>query len=227
MYRPMTLAGEESKETCVIVLGARCGSSLTAEMLINLGVWMGSGFQKPSGYNMRGFFEDKDFSSLVISIHGALKRNPIFNPPIHLEDSLASLPFSLLKELKDAVDKNRRPLWGFKRAGAMWILDWFELFIDNPRYVLCTRPFEDSGKSLARLHETVGKKIDYEEFQERYYNTAKSRLAGRKYIEFPYYETLDNPRKAAEKLANFIGVSDEGKIASAAGVVRKDLRTIK
>ncbi len=121
-------------EPIIIVGPPRSGSSSVAEIVQNLGVFIGDEFVELT-YNPKGTFEDKEF----------------FN--ITLRYTSGWINLDKFKKNINAVIQKRKDLgkmWGWKDPRTYKLLDIYFEYFENPRFIRCIRPAHKCMDSMTR-----------------------------------------------------------------------------
>lgn len=144
----------------LILATGRCGSSETARILHEeLDINMGHAFHMGDRFNIKGYYEDREFQARNLSFY-----------MMHLDEINDKIPWKLWRdEFNKLLDKRKEP-WGLKDCG---IADFPKLLNEylklNPRIIYCTRDKEETIKSLMRFKDKPRK-----EMQRIYENRTKN-----------------------------------------------------
>jgi len=171
-----------NKKTVVILGAPRSGTSLAAGLLSILGVDMGRDIRQADEFNPKGYFEDLDFSILIMRILMIARENRKFKKwePSH-KDFLIFLDkrrsifvkdgFPLAKQILTQRRKftgeiqkfiyrrsKEKFLWGIKFPLASLTMDLFLPHLTKPFFIVILRNPIHSAESLRKYYRI--KKID-------------------------------------------------------------------
>ena len=195
----------------VIVLGMhRSGTSLVSNILIQLGVFMGSEFRKPDSTQPNGYFEDirwRDVNKAIINrAHGSW-----YCPPDHEMIRIHGQQFAA--DIAALVQRQEGALWGFKDPRTSLTAHVLHPFLPQPHYVIATRSRDAVIESLVARSHLRG----YHEPREHWHRLCQ--IYHERIVAFlsefkppaiiVNYEQLTNRRTAPcaiRALARFIGV---------------------
>lgn len=166
----------------IIVIGyGRSGTSLTSDILHQLGVNMGPprSWRPADSANQKGYFENTAFVRANQSI---LEQNRT-------------------PDLRSIVEAYQSDLWGCKDPRFLWTWGEWEPFIKNPHFIICRRRPSSIAKSLEFYDGKEPAKFIKE--IKAYYRKAK-RIKYKK-LEI-YYEDYFKSDENIKKIAKFVGV---------------------
>lgn len=178
-------ANNTTEKTIVIMGVARSGTTMTAQVVQDLGIDMGS--EKGGVVNER-----RDVYSLL--------------------ENKKLVQFDNLVEQQN----KKHSIWGWKRPKSIEYVDLFEHRIRNPHYII---PFRDYLSIAVRNNMAINADVT-----QNLVSTHKDRYS--KVIEFiqknkqpmllfSYEKAVLHPKYFVQKVAEFIGVNDEHRIAKA------------
>jgi hypothetical protein len=193
-----------------LVLGLRrSGTSLTAQLLHEMGVVMGERWPNfEEGWNPAGLFEDYDF----VVAHEPILANVKYdgNGRITECDPLALAAWRSLIMDRCA----RHPRWGIKNFGLPYLLMEFASICPDKdiRVILCRRAFHKCILSWQKMAQT---RITFAQMLERsaalLFHLEQARdfwmKKGGKIREIDYEAMIRNPRQEVEALAAFCSVA--------------------
>ena len=195
-----------SGQKTVVVLGLRSGTSLLVSMLQDIGIYAGSNLKSSTLHNKHGHFEERDIKAenddMLVAL-GKTSPHSIVSP-----EELDELPFKYFASCKQIINKHRKDIWTIKNPMLVWTVPVWDMLLDNPHYILCTRDPESNKKSLVKMNE--GKSIP-EGWIETYWDTAQKHLEGKKYMEVDFDEMIDSPHKTLEGVLRFLEYKPWGK----------------
>lgn len=125
--------------TTYFVLGAgRCGTSLVAKVLHELGVFMGERFAPKDPRNPIGYWEDLDFLELNYS----LLTNKI---DFHKWSSL----------IQDLIDKRNSSYdkWGLKDPRLSYLASFYLTLSENYKIIYCKKDLKVVAESMSKCYE--------------------------------------------------------------------------
>lgn len=205
----------------------RSGTSLTTELLSNIGLRLSSDLVGASDDNPRGHFEDGQ----IVSLQGRLLRDSQMLPFLPRPDtwregaSLADIKNQLTSHVHEEVNAGDS-MWGFKdpRTTLTWPL-WQEVLTElsiRPLIVYCTRP---SGHVVSSLVKAYGLGADEAEALILYRAYHSLRDMEAEDIFFVRYDDWwDDPRPTLDELGAFCGLDpSDDEIAKALGVLEPRL----
>lgn len=203
-----------------IILGApRSGTSMTAGILVTLGVSMGN-VRKPDALNPQGYFEDRDFLALGDAIFRAADPECHgFHPPAR--SALRTLPGRFDQQIKDLVTDRERNCnggaWGWKTTQTSFLADLFLPHLADPHFVVVLRNPLHSAASAVRYTQHEVKKHMYEEltlaqalqtvgrYEESIYGLLVRHAAVPRLV-LAYEDIVAEPTYAGRLLASFLSL---------------------
>ncbi len=224
------------KRRLIFVLGMhRSGTSLTTNLLTELGVALSEDLMPATHENARGYFESQTISFLqdrILAAFGIAWDTPTsmraLPPEWWKSPSIAPLRGQIVAFVNAELDKH--PLWAFKDPRTMRMLAmWGEIVPElnaEPVYLLVTRhPNEVAGSlhARAKLDPTIAELLWLE-------HNVDTLLACRDRIAaiVDYQEWIDRPLEQARYLIDRVALpyagSDEDLTAMLARVVAPELR---
>ncbi|HUN28798.1 MAG TPA: hypothetical protein VMV65_03250 [Alphaproteobacteria bacterium] len=225
-----------AKPRIIFVLGMhRSGTSLTTNVLTELGVALSEDLMPATHENARGYFESQTISFLqdrILAAFGVAWDTPTsmraLPPQWWRSPSIAPLRAQIVAFVRAELEKH--PLWAFKDPRTMRMLPmWDEIVTElnaEPTYLLVTRhPNEVAGSLHARSKlDPIIAELLWLEHNVDTLLTARNRIAA--IVE--YQEWIDRPVEQArymiDKLALQYPGNDEDLRAMLAGVVAPELR---
>ena len=200
-----------SSQVVILSLG-RTGSSMLAQILRKLGVFMGYVFQRADDANPLGFWEDVAFQHwnerMIASLPAPL---PIFRTELAIHGDMMNLVESRDEE---------HELWSWKNTHTALAITLWDSLLSNPRYIWLDRDREEIAESHFRAWG-VDKQLVRENY-DIYTGAIKAFLQDREYL----YLTYDNllATQNVEQIAAFLGV--KGDVEQARKVIMPELRHI-
>ncbi len=150
----------------VVVLGyVRTGSSLTAAILHNLGVKMGSekDMKKGKYFNKFGCYENLEFINLNRKIYFDLgyKSNWVGVKWSKIPDKkkLIKLKKKYDSEIKRIIKKYEAEIWGWKHHGTAPLLPLYKPYLKNPYFIIIKRNPESIVKSIQKKLQKPNLKV--------------------------------------------------------------------
>jgi hypothetical protein len=224
------------KRRIIFVLGMhRSGTSLTTNLLAELGVALSEDLLPPTRENARGYFESQTISFVQDRILGAF--GVAWDTPMSMRalppqwwksPSIAPLRAHIVDFVRAELDKH--PLWAFKDPRTMRMLPMWDAIIPElnaePTYLLVTRhPNEVAGSLHARgqLDPVIAELLWLE-------HNVDALLACRDRIAaiVDYQEWIDRPLEQGRYMIDRVGLpysgTDEELKAMLARVVAPELR---
>ena len=132
----------------IVVLGMhRSATSLLARGLYKSGVFMGHSLLGKTECNPWGHFEDIKLINLNDKILDAAGGS-WDNPPNELD--IYEAGYEIRDEIKAAVKKRERKLWGWKDPRTTLTIRCYQPFLKNPIYMSCVRDPKEVAESLKR-----------------------------------------------------------------------------
>ena len=184
---------------CILVLSVgRSGSSAVAGMLHHLGVFMGDVFEPSDGNNIYGTFEHLAFVNL----------------------NRAVITGQANEDEYRAMDR-KLPLWGIKDPQLCLTAHLLIPHIENIHIIVVRRNPDKAVDSYNRAYLSG---IDY---ARAWYDRTNDYLENQleqfdgPVLNIWWDDVTQNSTEMARKMADFIGVSDEEKILSAASHIQK------
>lgn len=172
----------------ILVVGsARCGTSMVASILYNLGVFMGNTFVAPNSTNVYGHWEDKEFHDLNVSFIGG---------------SITEYQWRFGIEKLIIDRRSRMTAWGFKDPRIAELLPFYLSYFKNPVFIWCKRKHEDIEKSMKKAYgwekDISEKIINVRE------NSIKKHTESHKVLEVQFSQLLSDKEKQVERVFRFI-----------------------
>lgn len=202
-----------SSQVVILSLG-RTGSSMLAQILRKMGVFMGYVFQQADHANPLGFWEDVAFQRLNEHMIANL---PTPRTVIRTEQDI----WQNMAELVIARDREFRfGLWGWKNTHTALTITLWDSLLSNPRYIWLDRDREEIAESHFRAWG-VDKQLVRENY-DIYTGAITAFLQDREYL----YLTYDNllATQNVEQIAAFLGI--KGDVEQARDVIMPELRHI-
>ena len=134
------------KNILIIAGMHRSGTSLTANILQESGLYIGKNLLNSSVHNQKGFFEDIDFLKFHIDILGKNKKKHLLVRPYDFY--IPGEIYSKAKELVKAKNINKN--WGWKDPRTTLFLSFWNELIPQAKYLIIYRPFLEVVDSLLR-----------------------------------------------------------------------------
>lgn len=232
----MNSSEKQASRRIIFVLGMhRSGTSLTTNVLGELGVALSEDLMPATNENARGYFESQTISLLqdrILATFGLAWDTPLsmraLPPQWWKSPQIAQLRASIVNYVRAELDKH--PVWAFKDPRTMRLLPmWGEIIAEldvEPTFFLVTRNPNEVGGSLfarGRLDPVIAELLWLE-------HNADALLSCREKIRaiVDYQEWIDRPVEQArymiEKLAlSFAG--DDGELRAMLGrVIEPELR---
>jgi hypothetical protein len=180
-------------EPIIVVGPGRCGTSCVAQVLQQLGVFMGNWLVGADPSNPWGHFEDVEF----------LKLNESW-----LKKQISQAQWSAGVE---SLITQRRALgkpWGWKDPRTSELLRHYLEFFNDPKFVRCIRPAEDIEASVVRAYGTRG-------WTPQHAHALRERRERELDRFLPWYQTItidfdqlrSNREEYVELLIDFCGLS--------------------
>ncbi len=125
---------------------ARCGTSVTAGILQNLGIDMGKK-EEPNTNNPKGSLEDSDFAKLNEEFFSLAKEDqtglPQHNQIIQLKEKFG-------KKIENLITRKSQgsSLWGWKSPASSLTIELFLPYLKNPHFVIVFRNPLHAAKSI-------------------------------------------------------------------------------
>lgn len=232
----VTETGSAQQRRIIFVLGMhRSGTSLTTNVLAELGVSLSEDLMPATRENAKGYFESQTISFLqdrILSSFNLAWDMPnsmrAFPPQWWRTPSIAPLRNQITAFVRAELEKH--PVWGFKDPRTMRMLPmWNDILAElgaQPSYLLVTRhPNEVAGSLHARnrLDPVIGELLWLEHNVDALL-AVRDRLAGivdyQDWMDAPY----EQARYVIEKLALPYAGTDEELRAMLARVVAPELR---
>lgn len=201
-----------SSQVVILALG-RTGSSMLAQILRKMGVFMGYVFQQADDANPLGFWEDVSFQRLNEHMIANLPTPLlIYQTESHIRRSM--------RELVKARNEEHE-LWGWKSTHTALTITLWDSLLSNPRYIWLDRDREEIAESHFRAWG-VDQQLVRENY-DIYTGAITTFLKGRDYL----YLTYDNllATQNVEQIAAFLGV--KGDVEQARKVIMPELRHIQ
>src|SRR5689334_19672313 len=134
------MAQKEQSSTTVVILGMhRSGTSLLANIVSELGVYLGEAAElhQPRYDNVLGFFENANIMALNERILSQFKGNWIKLPSFPNNWELSSQLDPIKKEARAYLEKlySKSKLIGFKDPTTSLTIAFWEKLIQNPKYL--------------------------------------------------------------------------------------------
>lgn len=189
----------------IVVLGMhRSGTSMTAGILQNLGVYMGSHIFKPDEWNEKGYFENKYITEIneeiLIKAGGSW-----IDPPSR--ESILSLDVS--DNIQKIVNKEKRDLWGWKDPRTCLTIELFLPFIENIYYIVVRRNRLSVIESLYQRSGKTDEKgrlsIVYDTYMNRLYSFIHT-IDENNILNLQYESILSDSKLHVDRIADFIKV---------------------
>ena len=203
-------------QKCVVVLGPpRSGTSLTAGILSKMGVDMGN-IRPLDTQNPTGYFEDKDFLSLIDKIYEAAQPGSNgFNPPC-IENILAQkdrFDEKIGQLVQHRLSACKSAIWGWKAVGTSFTIDLFLPHLVSPHFVAVLRHPLDTAHSAIKYSKSKFKTYEPLNLLQAlavcnlYYRHIFSFLE--QHPELPttfvsFEEIVENPIHQVRKLCHFL-----------------------
>lgn len=212
---------EEEVEQTIVVLGMhRSGTSLTSNILRDLGVYLGDDLGKADKDNEKGFFENVDFINMndkILSLAGGSWNNP----PSHKSILDLRSNLNLMSEIKSLIQKNERKIWAWKDPRTNLTLDLYLPFLKNPKFIVCFRNPLSVAKSLEKRN---GFKIEQGLRLSSIYSQRLVRLLFEnpfKTLYLSYEDYFTSPSEQVKKIKSFLGIQ---KTIDSESIVDKRLK---
>lgn len=193
----------------------RGGTSLVANMLVELGVDMGKNLKGPIDINPNGCFENLEILTLTQKILRDAKCGGTLDNinTKESEERILHLKSKYDTEIRKVVENNRNALWGWKDERNCFAIRLFLPYLENPHFVIVHRNMYSVAESLRRCD---GTKIEHGllsamSFYKKIFEFIDETDYPNYHIKF---EDLFDPIKynqIAKELANFIGSNLEIK----------------
>ena len=191
----------------IIVVGVgRSGTSITAKILHELGVFMGNTFVPPDDTNPDGFYEDIEF--MFLNRFKAEEGKNVKDVDWYEQ------VIPLIKRRHEYALKNNIR-WGFKSPHTSELLAYYTRLVPDAQWIFCDRRRIDLIESLVQTYSistTTAENI----IQQRIYNIRRF-LSG-KYHKVPLEELKKHPEVEIQRLCKFIGV----EYKDLSSIVRKE-----
>lgn len=139
-----------NKKTIIVLGMHRSRTSLVANILKELGVFMGNAFRQPDEHNPHGYWEDlcwRNINKTILNASG----NSWWNPT---PSQYAKLPGDTegdVISMADAIARYRDtcyPIWGFKDPRTSLTIGYYHNILRKPSYVYVKRNRHDVVTSL-------------------------------------------------------------------------------
>lgn len=135
----------------IVVLGMhRSGTSLVANILHELGVFLGEKLDGANPWNEWGQWEDHDFVSMNHHILKVSDTNWATPPPKEIITASADMVVADILDLVGWKQGRDLPLWGWKDPRTCLMAHIYHPMLINPYYIQVTRKTGDVIKSLMR-----------------------------------------------------------------------------
>lgn len=207
---------KKSGKNPVIVLGSpRGGTSLTAGILHQLGVDMGD-IREPDPENPKGYFEDKNFLSLLDDIlNSAEKGSHGFNLPS--KKKIISQRGKFKDRIKDLIEERASQadscFWGWKANTTSLCPELFLPYLDEPHFIIVFRNSLKVAESMVRYTRNK----DYEnltlaealKITNTYYENIRYFLDNNPNLScyfIAFEELLSNPYSQVQSLIKFLDI---------------------
>jgi len=207
------LDGARPQKTVVLLGLARSGTSTVTGVLHLLGVDMGAR-EYADKWNPMGSFEDKDFQRLHKEIFDLVGKGVNYwNPPTY--EALMGLSQELAPRIRSLIAEKAegKQLWGWKHTRTILTIDLFLEYLENPHFVVVYRNPLATARSSVKHTQRYEDPLDFHRalnlvnfyheqllrFYERHPDLPTSFVA--------YEEIVDEPRKEATKIADFLDIS--------------------
>jgi len=202
----------------VVVLSMhRCGSSLLASILVDLGVNMGDDLFMRGKNQPYGHWEDRDFLHLNTDVLKAVHAGWNIIPPPR--EKIVRIGKKLFGKRIDMLmwKKNKRKKWGWKDPRTSLTIDLYEPYLVNPRYIRIARKKEDAVRSLIKRHHG-GR--GWGRLYNEYIRRADEFLEDKECLTISYGALLDKRTRKLEIHRINDYVSGNGKVEKAMGRVK-------
>lgn len=190
-----------------VVLGMhRSGTSLVANLLQEMGVFMGNEFLEPDESNVNGYWEDVDFLALnkylLHDLEGDWKtqfsRKEILIADLYHSDRIEGLISKRNAEYKR---------WGWKDPRTSMLVWIYHEYLNDPHYVIVRRETDAIVQSLERVH---GANENWKGLADHYWQHIRdfiSSIPDVKYVQIRYEHLLDPGMRPiiVRELSSFIG----------------------
>lgn len=194
-------------KTVVILGSGRSGSSLVANMLIKLGVHMGTDFLGPGPSNPLGHFENLRFLNLNERVLLPIAGGGWMKPPNSEGLKKAEKLFS--NKIKTLVKREQRePIWGWKDPRTSLLIDLYYPYLVDPYFIVCERNPDDVARSWSKISS-----MSFDESKElclKYDNLAGEFLdenPSAKHLHVLFEDVIANPVDFIERVSGFLGLS--------------------
>ena len=191
-----------TSQTLVAVVGTyRCGSSIVAEMLHNLGVDMGAPFYGD-------FYEPSDLATW-------LRR--CWNEPQLTSTESQSSRVAYLRNC--IASRGNRGKVGCKHPLLSLLLDDIvDAWGAETKFVWCRRPIDDSVLALEKMNWWPNERT----IQEKLFSNLEKFFPRAKGLVIDFEDSTDRPHEVVERLIDFLELSPSGQeVANAVKVVKK------
>lgn len=199
----------QGKKTVVVLGAARSGTSVTAGILKALGVDIASTGDSTRA-NPKGSFEDKGFQRLDNEIFRAVgQEKSYWDPPTRGE--IMAQRVHVAPRIQSLVSEKSRDksIWGWKNPKAILTVELFLPYLFNPYLVTVFRnPLHTAESSVAHKR---GKITFLDALKLVNFYTGEMLAFLERHPDLPniflsFEEIVANPRKEAERLADFLGL---------------------
>ncbi len=205
----------------VIVLGMhRSGTSLTSNILKELGVDMGNRLLGKNISNPFGHFEDLDFLELnqdILASAGGDYKNPPSRSAIMNQKEKYKNRIKKLIESKNIIS-----LWGWKEPRTCLTFNLFLPYIENPHIIYCKRDAERIIKSLYKREKIErNNSLKIINIYKNEINDILRNYPNLKKIEIIHKELIGNPKAEINKIIKFIDIEpDKSKLNKAVKCIK-------
>ena len=201
-----------TKGSPIVILGMhRSGTSLLANMLHSIGISMGQEFLDADQFNLRGYFEDKEF----LGINKGILENSggcWYAPPTDEEILKGGKKFQ--SSISNTIARKRKIAgknsWGWKDPRTCLTCWNFMSEISDAKFIVIVRRLSDIKRSLNKTH---GHLANWDEIVERYYDSINK--FGQSYpnkmmnVGFEELVCEKYAKETVSKIIQFVGKPEE------------------
>jgi len=198
-------------KTFLIIGEGRSGTSLTAHLLKEMGVYMGDRLKGANHGNKDGYWENSDFVNLNIKIlednEFDINKYPVPRPAFVEKEGK-----KYDEEIKEMVKKYQKGTWGAKDPRFLYTFPLYEPYMEDVHFIVCYR----NPVSVALSLRFQDKKDIFNSLRviNDYYNVLYDFLEKNNCPRFMVaYEKYFDSDSQIESLCEFVGVDYNKKLA--------------